>query len=214
MNKKVLVITVVSIMVLIGSIAFVSYAAFSADIAGTQEQKLANNGYVTMSCSETTFSVTGANIGAKQNYTCDLNYSVTGTMQIGYDIGLSSVSCTSGATCMISMTKNGTAVFSDKNITTYASSTGTYDTTMTSYKLDSGTLSSSSTVKYVISAWISAVPGNASDSNTTGVCSDTSKTTKETCEAANEVWGTSQTQTQGAATFSFKAKLGAKQINI
>ena len=213
MNKKIFIVTIISIVALIASVVFVSYAAYTANITGTKTQNLGSNGYVTMSCSETNFSTTGVAIGTKKSYTCALKYNVSGSMTIGYDIGLTNVSCTSGATCMINATKNSSSILSDTNVTSLSSTKGTYDTSV-AYKIDSGTLSSNSTVTYVINAWISAVGANSTSSNTTGKCSDSSYTTQSACEKANEIWGTSQNQTQASATFSFKAKIGAKQINI
>lgn len=211
MNKKVLILTVCSLFVLVAAVIATSFAAYSASITGTEVQSLGSNGYASMSCSDAQFNVTNANVGQKATYTCDLAYNLTGTMTIGYDFGLTGVSCSSGATCLIDVKKNGTAIsgLTNKNITSLASSKGTYDTAVT-YKLDSGTLSSTTTVKYTIDAWISAAPANST--STTEACSDPKHTTAEACKNAGEIWGNKQSATQGGATFSFKAMFGAKQI--
>ena len=210
MNKKVLILTVCSLFVLVAAVIATSFAAYSATITGTEIQSLGSNGYVSMSCSDTNFNVTNANVGDKGTYTCDLKYNLTGTMTVGYDFALTDVSCSSGATCLIDVKKGSTSLHSNKNITSLASSKGTYDSTITSYNLDSGTLSSTSTVSYTVDAWISAAPANTT--STTEACSDTQYSTAETCKNAGEIWGTKQSATQGGATFSFKAKFGAKQI--
>lgn len=125
MNKKVMIITIVSLLILVVSVFFTSYAAFTANITGTKEQTLASNGFVTLSCSDVNFSVANANIGDKGTYTCALNANINGAMKIGYDIALTNVSCSTGATCMFSATKDGTSIHTDKNITSIASSKGT-----------------------------------------------------------------------------------------
>ncbi len=56
-NKKVIIISIVSVLLLVVAIIATSYAVFTANLTGTKENKL-TTGYVTMNCSETNFNLT------------------------------------------------------------------------------------------------------------------------------------------------------------
>lgn len=238
-NKKVLGISIAAVIVLVVAIVATSYAAFTADITGTKENTI-NTGYVTLNCTEATFGVSDTQpmtdaqgIAANNNaYTCTLQSTMVGTMNVGYDVALTDVdtatpsdtigtgnvkiqakkSIDSGTDAYLANTTSSAGVL----ISSLSDAAGTYDSTITAYKLDSATISGNHSVLYTIKAWVASegAASNTSTSNTTGICSDTTYVTETTCEDAGEIWGTSQTQTQAGGTFSFKVKIGATQTGV
>lgn len=237
-NKKVLGISIAAVVILVIAIVATSYAAFTADLTGTKENKL-TTGYVKMNCAETNFAVSNTQpmtdaegIAATDNVaTCDLTSTMVGSMTVGYDVALydvdkatpddalnqdnvkiqASKSIDSGAVTYLAGTSSTAGVL----VGDLASSAGQYDTSITAYKLDSATLTGDHSVLYSIKAWVASEGASStteSSSNTTGVCSDQTYTSESTCEAAGEIWGTSQTESQSGASFSFKLKIGATQV--
>ncbi|MGN0993228.1 MAG: hypothetical protein ACI4PE_04840, partial [Bacilli bacterium] len=204
---------------------------------GTKENKL-TTGYVKMNCAETKFNVTNTKvmtdaegIAASDNVaTCTLTSEMVGSMTVGYDVALFDVdsdypddalsqdnvkiqvskSIDSGSTTYLA----GTSATEGVTVGALKESAGLHDKSITAYKLDSATLNGNHSVLYSIKAWVASDTGasNTSSSNTSGVCSDTTYSSESTCEAAGEIWGTSQTQTQAGSSFSFKLKIGATQV--
>ena len=80
--------------------------------------------------------------------------------------------------------------------------------------MDSATVEGNHTIVYTIKAWVASTGNGATtnSSNTSGECTDSTYTTQSTCEAAGEIWGTSQTTGQTGGSFSFKLKIGATQV--
>lgn len=236
-NKKVLGISIVAVVVLVIAIIATSYAAFTAQLTGTKENKL-TTGYVKMNCAETNFSVSNTKamtdaegIAASGNVaTCTLTSKMVGSMTVGYDVALYDVDSESPSDGLtkdnvkIQATKKidsgtaqylaGTSSSAGVTVGSLASSAGQYDTGITQYKLDSATLTGNHSVLYSIKAWVASDAGssNTSSSSTTGVCSDPTYKSETTCKTAGEIWGTSQTQTQAGSSFSFKLKIGATQV--
>lgn len=237
-NKKVLGISIAAVVILVIAIVATSYAAFTANITGTQENKL-TTGYVKLNCAETNFTVNDVNpmtdaqgIAASNNAaTCTLTSTMNGTMTVGYDIALYDVDTTTPNDALntgnvkIQASKkvdNGAATYLAGSsasagvlVNTIESAAGTHDTSITGYKLDSATLSGNHSVVYTVKAWVAegAEGGDITTSeNTSGVCSDPTYETESTCETAGGIWGTSQTATQAGSSFSFKLKLGATQV--
>lgn len=236
-NKKVLGISIAAVVILVIAIIATSYAMFTAQLTGTKENKL-TTGYVKMNCAETTFSVSNTQamtdaegIAASDNVaTCTLTSEMVGSMTVGYDVALYDVD---SATPNDALSQDNVKIQASKSIDSgtaeylagtsstagvtvgdLVSSAGQYDTSITAYKLDSATLTGNHSVLYSIKAWVASDTGasNTSSSNTTGVCSDQTYTSESTCEAAGEIWGTSQTQSQAGSSFSFKLKIGATQV--
>lgn len=231
-NKQVIIISVIAVLLLVVAILSTSYAMFTANLTGTKENKL-NTGYVTMSCEETVFSLPNTDvmtdeqgIGTVENAaTCALKTTMSGNMLIGYDIALADVDLETpsddintgnvkiqafktidGATTYLA----GSSATAGVLVSSLEESTGVYDQTVTSYKLDSAKINATSTINYTVKAWVSSLPENTK-SSATDVCTDEQYTTKATCEAAGEIWGDSQTEKQEGGTFSFKLKIGATQ---
>lgn len=237
-NKKVLGISIAAVVVLVVAIIATSYAVFTANITGHEENVL-TTGYVTMRCTETTFNVTNTQpmtdaqgIAASGNAaTCTLTSEMSGTMTVGYDVALTDVDADTPSDSLgegnvkIQASKsvnNGTAQYlagttasTGKLIsdTSIKNASGTYDTTITNYKIDSSTVTGNSTIVYTIKAWVaSEATGTNNTSNQDGECSDTTYTTQSTCEAAGEIWGYRQRVSQAGGSFSFKLKVGASQV--
>lgn len=235
-NKKVLGISIAAVVVLVIAIVATSYAAFTAQLTGTKENKL-TTGYVKMNCAETRFAIANTSamtdaqgIAASDNVaTCTLTSEMVGSMTVGYDVALYDVDATSPSD---SLTKNDVKIQATKSIDsgavsylagtsstagvtvgTLESSAGQYDTSITNYKLDSATLTGNHSVLYSIKAWVANDSGSSvTNSSSTGTCSDTSYSTESACKDAGEIWGSSQTQTQAGSSFSFKLKIGATQV--
>lgn len=236
-NKKVLGVSIAAVVILVIAIIATSYAMFTANLTGTKENKL-NTGYVKMNCAETTFSVSNTQpmsdadgIAATDNTaTCTLTSEMAGSMTVGYDVALYNVDASTpndalsqdnvkirayktidgGSTTDLA----GTTATSGIKVADLSSSAGIHDTSITSYKLDSATVEGNHTIVYTIKAWVAST-GNGSttnSSNTSGECTDSTYTTQSTCEAAGEIWGTSQTTGQTGGSFSFKLKIGATQV--
>lgn len=239
-NKKVLGISIAAVLVLVVAIIATSYAVFTANLTGTKENTL-NTGYVTMDCAETTFNLEDTvpmsdtdGIAASDNAaTCQLTSTMVGTMTVGYDVALAEVdsstpddsigenevkiqaykSIDSGTTQYLAGTSSNAGV----TVASIKGQTGQYDTSITNYKLDSATVTGNHTINYTIKAWVASEgtgsnSSSNSSSNNDGVCSDIAYSTEETCEAAGEIWGTSQTECQTGGSFSFKLKIGATQV--
>ena len=235
-NKKVLGISIAAVVVLVIAIVATSYAAFTAQLTGTKENKL-TTGYVKMNCAETRFAIANTSamtdaqgIAASDNVaTCTLTSEMVGSMTVGYDVALYDVDATSPSD---SLTKNdvkiqatksidsgavsylaGTSSTAGVTVCTLENSAGQYDTSITNYKLDSATLTGNHSVLYSIKAWVANDSGSSvTNSSSTGTCSDTSYSTESACKDAGEIWGSSQTQTQAGSSFSFKLKIGATQV--
>ena len=235
-NKKVLIISVISVIALVIAIVGTSYAMFTANLTGTKENVI-NTGYVKMSCAETTFNVQNSSpmsdsegIASTDNAaTCTLTTEMKSTMRICYDVALYEVDAlTPSDSIGISNVKaqiyksvdsgpatylGGSSASSGVLINTLTSSSGTYDSSITSYNIDSAIVEGSQTVVYTIKNWVDSTASSGTNSSSNpGTCSDSTYTDESTCEAAGEIWGSSQTESQQGGSFSFKLKIGATQV--
>ena len=236
-NKKVFGISVAAVFILVVAIVATSFAVFSANFTGTQNNTL-QTGYVTLNCNETLMSLSDVSamtdaqgIAATNNAaTCTLTSTMNGTMTVGYDIALTDVD--TGSTSDALTTENvkmqlskvvgsGQTEYlggSDANngvfVKSLADNGGSHDANLTSYVFDSATLTGNKTVVYTIKTWVSSIAAgtNTPSSSTTASCSDSTYTEQTACETAGEIWGTSQTQTQAGGEFKFKLKIGATQV--
>lgn len=237
-NKKVVIISIVSVFLLVVAIIATSYAIFTANLTGTKENKL-TTGYVNMNCAETNFNLTnthalsdseGIALGNSNTATCTLTSTMTGAMNVGYDIALADVdaetpsdaigvgnvkiqvkkSIDSGADQYLAGTTATTGVL----VNSLQSSAGQYDTTnITSYNIDSATVTGNHSIVYTIKSWVVSESGSSTTNTTTnGICSDTAYTTQAACQAAGEIWGVDQKVSQSGGSFSFKLKIGATQV--
>ena len=233
-KKKQITIAVIGVLILIIAVIGSAYAVFTATLTGVKENKL-TTGYVTMSCTETNFTLENTSVltdeqGIARNdneATCTLVTTMNGTMNIGYDVALYDVTNSTALSennvkIQASKVDNSTTSYLAGSsattgvlVSSIKTSAGQYDTSITGYKLDSATVNTTKTIEYKVKAWV-ANEGSGSSSLTPtvtdGYCSDTTKTTKETCESAGEIWGYDQKIGQAGGTFSFKLKVGASQV--
>ena len=232
-NKKTMGISIVAVILLVIAIIATSYAVFTANLSGTKENEI-ESGYVKLNCAETGFTVENTSamtdaqgIGQNNNTaSCTLTSTMNGSMVVGYDVALANVTPSasiSTSNVKIQASKKvdtaaatyiaGTTANTGVTIQSLESSAGTYDTSITSYKIDSDTITGNHTIVYTIKSWL-ASGGNASatTTNNSGVCSDKTKTTKEACEAAGAIWGDQQLSSSAGGNFTFKLKVGATQV--
>ena len=231
-DKKVKLLTAAGVLLLVVAIVGVSFAVFTANLTGVKENKL-TTGYVTMTCTETNFTLENTSVltdeqGIARNdneATCTLSTTMNGTMNIGYDVALYDVTNSAALSennvkIQASKVDNSTTSYLAGSsattgvlVSSIKTSAGQYDTSITGYKLDSATVNQTKTIEYKVKAWVANEEGNSTTTtNTDGYCSDTTKTTKETCESAGEIWGYDQKIGQAGGTFSFKLKVGASQV--
>ena len=231
-KKKLIILGSVGLLVLLSLVIAGTYAVFTASLTGTKENKL-TTGYVTMTCTETNFTLQntqpltdaeGLALSGNEA-TCTLSTTMNGTMTVGYDFALKDVTpsatiTTSDVKIRVAKTDSGTTSYVAGSsattgvlVSSVASTAGTYDTTITGYKLDSGTINTTKTITYNVKSWVSSEQDSENTTtNTDGKCSDETYTTKEACQTAGEVWGYSQAAGRTGGSFSFKLKVGAKQI--
>ena len=230
-SKKIIVISIVVVLLLVAVIAG-TYAVFTASLTGVKENKL-TTGYVLMNCNETNFTLQNTQpltdaqgIALNNNEaTCTLTTTMNGQMTIGYDIALKDVTpsttiTTDDVKIRVAKTENssttyvaGSTATTGVLISSIASAAGTYDNTITGYKVDSGTINATKTITYNIKSWVASEQDSQNTTtNTDGYCSDETLTTKEACTNAGEVWGYNQKAGRTGGSFSFKLKVGAKQI--
>ena len=231
-KKKQLTITIIGVLILVIAVVGASFAVFTATLTGVKQNKL-TTGYVTMTCTETNFTLENTSVltdeqGIARNdneATCTLAATMAGTMTVGYDVALYDV--TNSAALSENNIKIQASKVDNSNTTYLAGSSATtgvlvssiktsagqYDTSITGYKLDSATVNTTKTIEYKVKAWVANEEGNSTTTtNTDGYCSNQTYTTKETCESAGEIWGYDQKIGQEGGTFSFKLKVGASQV--
>lgn len=216
-NKKVLGISVAAVVILVIAIIATSYAAFTANLSGTKENKL-NTGYVKLNCAETNFTLTdtqpltdaqGISADLNNLAQCTLTSTMEGTMTVGYDIALTDVTpstaiTTSDVKIQASKVKGGTTTYLVgssatsgvfvSGLTYNASDTSTekyngqYDKSITNYVLDSDTVTGNASIVYSVKAWVSK-ENNSSATN--------EKTTNTQGECSNSQY-TTETTCKGA----------------
>ena len=233
-KKKQITIAVIGVLILIIAVIGSAYAVFTATLTGVKENKL-TTGYVTMSCTETNFTLENTSVltdeqGIARNdneATCTLVTTMNGTMNIGYDVALYDVTNSAALSennvkIQASKVDNSTTSYLAGSsattgvlVSSIKTSAGQYDTSITGYKLDSATVNTTKTIEYKVKAWVAnegSGSGSLTPTVTDGYCSNQTYTTKETCESAGEIWGYDQKIGQEGGTFSFKLKVGASQV--
>ena len=233
-KKKQITIAVIGVLILIIAIIGSAYAVFTATLTGVKENKL-TTGYVTMSCTETNFTLENTSVKTDEEgialenneATCTLSTTMNGTMTVGYDVALYDVTNSAALSennvkiQAIKVDNSTTSYLAGSSATTgvlvssIKTSAGQYDTSITGYKLDSATVNTTKTIEYKVKAWVAnegSGSGSLTPTVTDGYCSNQTYTTKETCESAGEIWGYDQKIGQEGGTFSFKLKVGASQV--
>ena len=203
-NKKPLIVLSIVTGLLLVALVAVSYAAFTANLTGVKQNKL-TTGYVLMNCSETNFTLSNTQPLTDEQGIALQNNEATLT---DADVKIRASKTENSNTTYVQGTATEGVLLS-----TIASTGGQYDESITGYKVDSGTVNTSKTITYNVKSWVaSEQTGENTTTNTDGYCSDETKTTKAACEQAGEIWGYNQKSSQAGGTFSFKLKVGAKQI--
>ena len=233
-KKKQLTITIIGVLILVIAVVGASFAVFTATLTGVKQNKL-TTGYVTMTCTETNFTLENTSVltdeqGIARNdneATCTLAATMAGTMTVGYDVALYDVTNSAALSennvkIQASKVDNSTTSYLAGSsategvlVSSIKTSAGQYDTSITGYKLDSATVNTTKTIEYKVKAWVAnegSGSGSLTPTVTDGYCSNQTYTTKEACESAGEIWGYDQKIGQAGGTFSFKLKVGASQV--
>ena len=226
-NKKTLVLSLVAVLVLVGSVIGVAYAMFSFSATGTQTNVI-KTGYVTLNYeNESVINLTGALPTADDAVTAtddntlsfDVAATINGTMTVNYDLAIDSASIVEGTTLKkeyikikLQKSTDGTTwtnvdLGTNNTIAKRASIAGTYSTAtnnstgtgVTTYALDSGQFTTTGTVKYKLTAWVS------SDYQLDANIGDITKT--------EEDGKVTQSKGNTPETFKFKVKVVAGQAN-
>ncbi len=226
-NKKTLVLSLVAVLVLVGSVIGVAYAMFSFSATGTQTNVI-KTGYVTLNYeNESVINLTGALPTADDAVTAtddntlsfDVAATINGTMTVNYDLAIDSDSIVEGATLKkeyikikLQKSTDGTTwtnvdLGTNNTIAKRASIAGTYSTAtnnstgtgVTTYALDSGQFTATGTVKYKLTAWVS------SDYQLDASIGDITRT--------DEDGKVTQSKGNTPETFKFKVKVVAGQAN-
>ena len=226
-NKKTLVLSLVAVLVLVGSVIGVAYAMFSFSATGTQTNVI-KTGYVTLNYeNESVINLTGALPTADDAVTAtddntlsfDVAATINGTMTVNYDLAIDSDSIVEGSTLKkeyikikLQKSTDGTAwtnvdLGTNNTIAKRVSIAGTYSTAtnnstgtgVTTYALDSGQFTATGTVKYKLTAWVS------SDYQLDASIGDITKT--------EEDGKVTQSKGNTPETFKFKVKVVAGQAN-
>lgn len=228
-NKKTLVLSLVAVLVLVGSVIGVAYAMFSFSATGTQTNVI-KTGYVTMNYeNESVINLQNALPTADSavvesdanTLKFDVVASIQGTMTVNYDLAIDSATIVEGTTLTADKVKiklskstdsgasytavdlgSNNTIASRKSIAgTYASSTNaSQGTGVTSYALDSGQFTADGKVSYKLTAWI--------DEDFELVSGEGALTTDTS--VAGQV---TQSKGNSAETFKFKVKVVAGQAN-
>lgn len=240
-SKKSKYIQICIVLAIVVAIIGVSYAMFSFSASGTKsnvirsgnvEIDFKNVSTITLNnvypLSDSTGAAGTDPNSAKMNF--DVVSTLSGAMTIYYDLSLTAINegttlksdkvkinlkKTSGSTTSWPLGSASTGVTIDSLKTTagrYASlGNGGGGTRVTSYAIDSGAVTTTSTVNYTLTAWISDTYKYNSSKTTAKACSNPAYTTEATCKDAGAVWGDKQTSSTSDETYSFKVKLDAVQ---
>lgn len=225
-NKKTLVLSLVAVLVLVGSVIGVAYAMFSFSATGTQTNVI-KTGYVTMNYeNESVINLSNALPTADSavvesddnTLKFDVAATIEGTMTVNYDLAITDISegttlkadsikfklskSTDGTTySAVDLGSNNTIASRSSIAGTYASSTNaSQGTGVTSYAIDSGQFTTTGKVYYKLTAWI--------DEDFELVSGDGELTTDTSVSGQ-----VTQSKGNTAETFKFKVKVVAGQAN-
>lgn len=234
-KEKLIVIisTIVLLLLVVGSTFAYYYANFIGNkenhiISGRLEIKFDNESAMNLTDQKPVSDEVGSAIPDDQSYTFDVNSIINGNAQINYDLAFELIS-NEGITnddvkinllkkyvldgvakeeYIIGSANTGELVSSLQNRT----SSNKY---FNEFVLDNGSFTKTGTVSYVLKAWVTGSEDEIklvlSDSD--DVCSDSTYTTKDTCEANNGVWGSShKIESSSNMSYQFKVILKGGQV--
>lgn len=240
-SKKSKYIQACIVLAIVVVVIGVSYAMFGFSASGTKtnvirsgnvEIDFKNVSTITLNNAYPLSDSTGASgtdpNSAKMSF--DVVSTINGEMTVYYDLSLTAI--TEGATLKsdkvkinLKKTSGGATTWplgsasTGVTIDSLKATPGRYanlgngggGTRVTTYAIDSGETTATSTVSYTLTAWISDAYKANSTKTTAKACSDATYTTEATCKAAGAVWGDKQTSSTSDETYSFKVKLDAVQ---
>lgn len=236
-TKKEKLIVTISTIVLILLVVGTAFAYYYANFIGTRENNIIsgkleinfdNESAMTLTNQKPVSDEVGTSITDDKAYTFDVNSTINSDTQINYDLAFDLIS-NEGITndnVKINLLKKyvldgvakeeyviGTATTGElvSNLQARTSNNKYFN----EYVLDSGFFTKTGTVSYVLKAWITGSDEEIklNISNTDNVCSNTTYTTKDTCEANGGVWGSShKAESLSNSSYQFKVKLKGEQV--
>ena len=236
-TKKEKLIVTISTIVLILLVVGTAFAYYYANFIGTRENNIIsgkleinfdNESAMTLTNQKPVSDEVGTSITDDKAYTFDVNSTINSDTQINYDLAFDLIS-NEGITndnVKINLLKKyvldgvakeeyviGTATTGElvSNLQTRTSNNKYFN----EYVLDSGFFTKTGTVSYVLKAWVTGSDEEIklNISNTDNVCSNTTYTTKDTCEANGGVWGSShKAESLSNSSYQFKVKLKGEQV--
>ena len=225
--------TIVLILLVLGTAIAYYYANFIVTrenniISGKLEINFDNESAMTLTNQKPVSDEVGTSITDDKAYTFDVNSTINSDTQINYDLAFDLIS-NEGITndnVKINLLKKyvldgvakeeyviGTATTGElvSNLQARTSNNKYFN----EYVLDSGFFTKTGTVSYVLKAWVTGSDEEIklNISNTDNVCSNTTYTTKDTCEANGGVWGSShKAESLSNSSYQFKVKLKGEQV--
>lgn len=236
-TKKEKLIVTISTIVLILLVVGTAFAYYYANFIGTRENNIIsgkleinfdNESAMTLTNQKPVSDEVGTSITDDKAYTFDVNSTINSDTQINYDLAFDLIS-NEGITndnVKINLLKKyvldgvakqeyviGTATTGElvSNLQARTSNNKYFN----EYVLDSGFFTKTETVSYVLKAWVTGSDEEIklNISNTDNVCSNTTYTTKDTCEANGGVWGSShKAESLSNSSYQFKVKLKGEQV--
>lgn len=236
-TKKEKLIVTISTIVLILLVVGTAFAYYYANFIGTRENNIIsgkleinfdNESAMTLTNQKPVSDEVGTSITDDKAYTFDVNSTINSDTQINYDLAFELIS-NEGITndnVKINLLKKyvldgvakeeyviGTATTGElvSNLQARTSNNKYFN----EYVLDSGFFTKTETVSYVLKAWVTGSNEEIklNISNTDNVCSNTTYTTKDTCEANGGVWGSShKAESLSNSSYQFKVKLKGEQV--
>ena len=236
-TKKEKLIVTISTIVLILLVVGTAFAYYYANFIGTRENNIIsgkleinfdNESAMTLTNQKPVSDEVGTSITDDKAYTFDVNSTINSDTQINYDLAFELIS-NEGITndnVKINLLKKyvldgvakeeyviGTATTGElvSNLQARTSNNKYFN----EYVVDSGFFTKTETVSYVLKAWVTGSDEEIklNISNTDNVCSNTTYTTKDTCEANGGVWGSShKAESLSNSSYQFKVKLKGEQV--
>lgn len=236
-TKKEKLIVTISTIVLLILIAGSAFAYYYANFIGTRENNIISGkleinfdkeNAMTLTDQKPVSDAVGTSITDDKAYTFDVNSTIDGDAQINYDLAFELVS-NEGITnddVKINLLKKyvldgvakeeyiiGTATTGE--LVSSLQSRTSSNKYFNEFVLDNGYFTTTGSVSYVLKAWVTGTDDEIklalSDKN--NVCSNTTYTTKDTCESNGGVWGsTHQIESSSTMNYQFKVKLKGGQV--
>lgn len=236
-TKKEKLIVTISTIVLLILIAGSAFAYYYANFIGTRENNIISGkleinfdkeNAMTLTNQKPVSDAVGTSITEDKAYTFDVNSTIDGDAQINYDLAFELVSNEgiTNADVKINLLKKyvldgvakeeyiiGTATTGE--LVSSLQSRTSNNKYFNEFVLDNGYFTTTGSVSYVLKAWVTGTDDEIklalSDKN--NVCSNTTYTTKDTCESNGGVWGSShKAESSSSASYQFKVKLKGGQV--